>query len=119
MRINNSCNLTSAPSSALTYSQIVAVRGELRQILLRTEAIRDRPINRNANTLVFRGVGDYFPKIESLEWMAEADDPAPRVVSSAYDLSWLVELLLDESPIVFSSSRANDVEAWLKRKGTK
>ena len=116
MRCNNKTNRVGG-LDPLTYLQIVAVKGELRQRLLRTEALRDQPTKPDATTLVFRGIGSHSPRIESLEWMAEAHSPAKRNIDpSAYDVSWLVRLLLEELPIATSSAPAKDIQIWLQRK---
>lgn len=93
------------------WLQAIVVRGNALRRLL---AVTSLTVSDQNNTLALRGVGNYFPKMEGLDWAAMCaplpviDGPMPD------DIRPILDMLISESPLVTSDAPREEVEAFMR-----
>jgi hypothetical protein len=97
---------------AIKFLQVIVVSGTaLRRLQAATDIEVKDPRN---NTIVMRGVGDYFPMVEGLDWAAgcgphEAGDPI-----GLSDLGGILRFLMNQSLILATEAPSAEITAWLR-----
>jgi hypothetical protein len=97
---------------ATKFLQVIVVGGAaLRRLQSATDIEVKDPRN---NTIVMRGVGDYFPMVEGLDWAAGCGPHEAGNPTGLSDLRGILRFLMDRSLILTTDAPRAEIEAWLR-----
>ena len=95
------------------WHQYIAVTGESLRLLEAHSNISDARRDPESNTVIISGRGLWFPEMRGLSWAAECTQLQSDDIPFD-DISPILRVLLDATPIPTSNAPREDIAAWLR-----
>jgi hypothetical protein len=94
------------------WRQFIVVRDDSLRLLSSVSNITSAMSDPN-NMLILRGHGPWYPAMRGLSWGATCGERHPDEALLS-DMTPLLQVLLDSTPIPISDAPSADVQAWLQ-----
>jgi hypothetical protein len=95
------------------WRQAIAVRGDSLRLLDSVSNIAAARRDPESNTLIIQGEGVWFPSMHGLSWVAACTQRQSADISLS-DISPILRVLLDATPIPMSEAPRAEIAAWLR-----
>jgi hypothetical protein len=105
--------ISTCAADSKSWHQAIAVRGDSLRLLEDASNIAAARRDPTADTVILRGEGVWFPDMRGVSWVATCTPRGPGDVALS-DISPILRMLLDATPLPMSDAPREDIAAWLR-----